>query len=180
MRRAFTLIELIVVIVVLAILAGAAIVRYYDYGEKARQSADLGSLGGINSALNQRYLAHRMNDSASTTWITLPTHVAPAMQLDALPTGITVDNNQFVDQRGNRYDFIAETATTPARIVQVAAGSGGGSTPGAPASGGAGGSGGSGGGGGTGGGAAALPPSLFPVLVAPVLLIRARRAGAAP
>lgn len=178
MRRAFTLVELIVVIVVLAILSGAAIVRYYDYGEKAKQSADMGSLGAINEALNQRYLAHRLHDVPQASWVTLPAHVAPALEFDALPNGITIDDAQFVDQRGNRYDLIPETATSPARIA--IAGVVGSGSPGAPASGGAGGSGGGGGGtgGGTTGGAAAMPAAVIPVLLGPILLLRPRRPGA--
>ena len=178
MRRGFTLIELIVVIVVLAILAGAAIVRYYDYGEKAKLSADLGSLGALNEALNQQYLAHRMNGTAAAGWITLPAHVAPALQFDALPSGIRIDSNQFVDQRGNRYDLIAETVSAPARIALASVGSSGsGSTPGSASSGGASG-GGSSSGGGTSGGAAAVPSGIVPVLLAPVLLMRPRRPSA--
>ncbi len=178
MRRAFTLVELVVVIVVLAILAGAAIVRYYDYGDKAKESADLGSLGAINEALNQQYLAHRLHDVAAPSWITLPAHVAPALQFDALPNGITIEGAQFVDQRGLRYDLTPETATSPARIAVGATVSGGAGSPGAPASGGAGGGGG-GGGGGTSGGIAAMPIALAPGLLAIVLLMRPRRPGAA-
>jgi prepilin-type N-terminal cleavage/methylation domain-containing protein len=177
MRRAFTLIELIVVIVVLAILAGAAIVRYYDYGDRAKTSADMGALGGINEALNQRYLAHRMSDSPSTVWLTLPAHVAPALEFDVLPAGITIQGDRFVDQRGNQYEFIAETLDAPARITLASAGTGGSSgTPGAAASGGAGGSGGSGGG--ASGGAAVIPAGAVPLVLAPVLLMRPRRRGA--
>lgn len=175
MRRGFTLIELVVVIVVLAILSGAAIVRYYDYGERAKASADAGALGGINEALNQRYLANRMNDAAASQWITQAAQVAPALQFDALPAGIMIENNQFVDQRGNRYELIAETATSPARINAVAIAN----SPASPASGGAGGGGGGGAGGGSGGpgpgGAAAIPPAVVPLILAPILLVRPRR-----
>jgi len=178
MRRAFTLVELIVVIVVLAILSGAAIVRYYDYAEHAKQSADIGSLGAINEALNQRYLAHRLHDVPQAYWVTLPAHVAPALEFDALPNGITIDDAQFVDQRGIRYDLIAETADSPARIA--IAGFVDASVPGAPASGGAGNDGGGGGGtdAGTTGGAAAMPAAVIPVLLGPILLLRPRRPAA--
>lgn len=177
MRRAFTLVELIVVIVVLAILSGAALVRYYDYSDKAKESADTGALGAINEALNQRYLAHRLHASPQSDWITQPAHVAPALEFDALPTGIVIQNNQFVDQRGNRYTLTPETESTPARIALVATDPGGSEGPGAPASGGAGGSGGGGGGGAT-GGAAALPVQALPALLVPVLLVRPRRSAA--
>lgn len=164
MRRAFTLIELIVVIVVLAILSGAAIVRYYDHADKARSAADSGALAAINEALNQKYLANRMNNAPSASWVTLPAHVAPALEFDALPSGISIDGAQFVDQRGNRYDLIAETATAPARIALAAAG-------GSAGSGGAGGgSGTSGGGSGGGAGAASIHPALALALLAPFAL----------
>lgn len=175
MRRAFTLVELIVVIVVLAILSGAAIVRYYDYTDKARESADAGALGGINEALNQKYLANRMADAPQSAWVTLPAHVALALEFDALPFGIVINNGEFVDQRGNRYELIPETVSSPARIAPAAAGAGGGGAPGAPASGGAGGGGGAGGAGGGGSGAAAIPPQAVPVIFAALLGIRPRR-----
>lgn len=169
MRRAFTLIELIVVIVVLAILSGAAIVRYYDHADKARSAADSGALAAINEALNQKYLANRMNNAPSASWVTLPAHVAPALEFDALPSGISIDGAQFVDQRGNRYDLIAETATAPARIALAAAGGSAGS--GSAGSGGAGGgSGASGGGSGGGAGAASIHPALALALLAPFVL----------
>lgn len=174
MRRAFTLIELIVVIVVLAILSGAAIVRYYDHADRARSAADSGALAGINEALNQKYLANRMNNAPSASWVTLPAHVAPALEFDALPLGISIDGAQFVDQRGNRYDFIAETATAPARIALAAAGGSAGSGSagsGSAGSGGAGsGSGGSAGGSGGGAGAASIHPALALALLAPFAL----------
>lgn len=166
MRRAFTLIELIVVIVVLAILSGAAIVRYYDHADRARSAADSGALAGINEALNQKYLANRMNNAPSASWVTLPAHVAPALEFDALPLGISIDGAQFIDQRGNRYDFIAETATAPARIALAAAGGAAGSGSGGGAA--SGGSGGSGGGGGA--GAASIHPVLALALLAPFVL----------
>jgi prepilin-type N-terminal cleavage/methylation domain-containing protein len=176
MRRGFTLVELIVVIVVLAILSGAAIVRYYDYTDHARHAADAGSLGGINEALNQKYLANRMADAPQSAWVTLPAHVAPALEFDALPFGIVIDNGEFVDQRGNRYELIPETVSSPARIAVASAGAGGAGGPGAPGSGGAGGE---GGGGGTTGGAAAIPPQAIPLILGAMLLPRPRREGGA-
>jgi prepilin-type N-terminal cleavage/methylation domain-containing protein len=180
MRRGFTLVELIVVIVVLAILSGAAIVRYYDHAGKAKDAADAGALGGINEALNHKHLANRMADAPQSAWVTLPAHVAPALEFDALPFGIVIQNGEFVDQRGNRYQLIPETATSPARIALASTGAGGGGGPGAPGSGGAGGGAGAGGGGGgTTGGAAAIPPQAIPVILGALLLGRPRREGGA-
>jgi len=126
-RRGFTLIELVVVIVVLAILGGVAIMRYHDVAPQAKAAADSGSLAGINEALNQKYLANRVNNAGPSSWITSPNQVAAVMHWDQLPHGITLSNSQFVDQRGNSYAFEAETASNSARIVAAAAGAGSGS-----------------------------------------------------
>lgn len=176
----FTLIELIVVIVVLAILSGAAIVRYYDMAGSARTSADMGSLAGINEALNQKYLDNRMNSATASAWITTPGQVASVMQWDSLPHGITISNGQFVDQRGNSYAFVAETQTSPARIA--VSGAGGGAGAGAGGSGGSGsgsGSGGSGGGSGGSGGAGAIPEAALVMIALAPWLGRKRRGDAA-
>lgn len=121
--RGFTLIELIVVIVVLAILSGVAVLKYHDMAPQARASADRGALAGINEALNQRFLANRAT-GATSGWITDPSQVASVMHWDQLPAGITINGNQFVDQRGNAYAFHPETATSPARVSNAAGGSG--------------------------------------------------------
>ena len=51
MRRAFTLIELIVVIVILAILAGVAIPRYVNQSEQAKTAKLQDYLGKVRSAV---------------------------------------------------------------------------------------------------------------------------------
>ena len=112
-----------------------------------------------------------MADAGESEWVTLPAHVAPALEFDALPFGIVINNGEFVDQRGNRYRFFAETVSSPARIGLAAAGSGG--TGGA---GGGGGGGGAGGGGGGGAGAAAVHPLVALALLAP-WAFRPKRAG---
>lgn len=50
-RKGFTLIELIAVIVVLVILAGVALPKYFDYSERAKESAVRGTLGGVRSGV---------------------------------------------------------------------------------------------------------------------------------
>jgi prepilin-type N-terminal cleavage/methylation domain-containing protein len=142
-RRAFTLIELVAVLLVLAILGGIAIPRYINNAQRAKDSADEGALAGMSAALNSTYMSNRSTDADSSKWITTIAAIAPAMETKALPQGWTVDSNQLIDLRGNRYDFIPETAQSAARIVSTTAGSPGGS-------GGAGGSGGTGGSGGSG------------------------------
>ncbi len=120
--RAFTLIELIVVIVLLALLAGFAMQRYIDYTSQARQSSDQASISAIKSALSYAFVDHRLNNTGAGTWVTTVGDIATTMDPPALPSGITVVGTQLQDQRGNLYDFIAESAAGPAR-VQLAAGS---------------------------------------------------------
>jgi len=122
--RAFTLIELVAVIVVLAILSGVAIPKYLDYSSRAKISADTASIAGINTALNSAFLQHRLDSTASSGWVSAITQVAAQMETDALPSGIIIDSGQLVDQRGNRYNFTAETAAEPALVVLVVSGGG--------------------------------------------------------
>lgn len=123
--RAFTLIELIAVIVVLAVLAGVALPRYFSYRDAALEAADAGALGGIAAAFNHAHLYHRMMDSPSSQWITSLTDIASAMETGMLPTGLMIQGELLYDQRGNAYFLIAETATTPARLVPYTDGGGG-------------------------------------------------------
>jgi len=116
LARAFTLIELICVIVVLAILSAVAIPKFINYSTNAATSADKGSIAGINTALNQQFLKNRVDAATSGSWITAVTQIKDAMHTDALPTGITIVGSQLKDQRGNFYDFTAETSTSPAAV----------------------------------------------------------------
>jgi type II secretory pathway pseudopilin PulG len=120
--HAFTLVELIVIIVVLSILSGVAIGKYIDYTARAKQAADQGSIGAIRSALTYAFVQHRVNNDPPANWIAAPTDVASTFQPPTLPDGITISGTQFLDRRGNFYDFTAETASLPARVT-LAAGS---------------------------------------------------------
>lgn len=115
-RPGFTFIELVAVIVVLGILAGVALPKYISYRDKANKSADEASLAGIRSALNDRYMSNRSNDASSTSWVTEATQVAAVMEGGKLPDGITLNGAMLQDRRGNTYVFVAETATTPAKL----------------------------------------------------------------
>jgi len=118
-RRAFTLVELVAVMVVLAILSGVAIPRYFDYADRARESADQAALGGIATALSDVHTRHRALDAPANQMITQPSQVASVMDTGQLPSGITLDGNQFIDQRGYRYTLTPETEDQPARLVVV-------------------------------------------------------------
>lgn len=118
-RDAFTLIELIAVLVVLAVLSGVALPRYFDYSARAKESADSASIAAINTALNDRFLQNRLADADAASWITDPQDVASVMEGEELPFGITLDNQQFTDQRGLTYDFVAETESAPARLGEI-------------------------------------------------------------
>jgi len=63
-RTGFTLIELIAVIVVLAILAGVAMPRYFDYADRAKESATMGSLGGVRAGIANFYANAAINGEA--------------------------------------------------------------------------------------------------------------------
>lgn len=136
-RFAFTLIELVAVILVLAILGGIAIPRYLNHSQRAKDAADAGAFAGINTALGQTFMSNRSSGADSSRWVMSIGSIAGVMETGALPNGWSVDGAQLVDQRGNRYDFTAETVDMQARIILPGSPSGGGS--------GGGGSGGSGG-----------------------------------
>jgi len=87
-RRAFTLIELIVIIVVLAILDGVAIPKYIDYTANAKASAAKGTLGAVRTAIGNFYA-----NSALTGTPAYPTLV----QLQTLGTVMqeAIPNNPY-------------------------------------------------------------------------------------
>ena len=162
-RRAFTLIELVAVIVVLAILGGVAIPKFINSADRARTSADESALASMNTALTSAYMSHRANDAPSTQWITSIDTIARSLETGKLPEGWTVDDSQLVDQRGNLYNFIAETDTAAARIAL--------STGEPPVvAGGAGGGGGGAGGGGGGAPAGARSPADIQAMTAAQLI----------
>lgn len=70
LARAFTLVELIVVIVVLAILSGVAIPKYFDYAQKAKESACKGTLGAVRSGI-ANFHANSIVSNGAATWPTL-------------------------------------------------------------------------------------------------------------
>jgi len=114
--RGFSLIELIAVMVVLAILAGVALPRYIDYSSDAKEAADEASLGGIKTALQHAYMNHQVEDAPEDEWITSVYDIADVMETGELPKGITISNGRLVDQRGNEYTLVPQTADSSARI----------------------------------------------------------------
>ncbi len=119
-RRAFTLIELVAVMVVLAILSAVAIPRYFDYADQAKESADIASINDIGIALSNAHLQHRLNKSPSNEWITSVTMIAPWMETQELPLGITINGVRLEDQRTYQYTLTAETIDEPAKLTVVA------------------------------------------------------------
>ncbi len=83
-RRAFTLIELIAVIVVLAILAGVAIPRYFDYTDRARTSAVLGTVGNVRTGIANFFANSSIAGTPAFPTLIQLTTTGTVMQ-DALP-----------------------------------------------------------------------------------------------
>ncbi len=92
--RAFTLIELIAVIVVLAILSGVALPKFFDYSSKAKESACMGALGGVRSAI--------MNFHSNSVVESIDTGATPAYPtLTELETTGTVMQDTIPDNPYN-------------------------------------------------------------------------------
>jgi prepilin-type N-terminal cleavage/methylation domain-containing protein len=120
MRRAFTLIELIVVIVVVAILVGVALPKFFNWSDEAKAADDQASLGAVNAALAMAFAAHRMQEAAAAAWVDEVADVPALMEGGALPDAFTViDADTIEDQRGNRYDLNQETAAASAYFELV-------------------------------------------------------------
>ncbi len=123
-NRGFTLIELLATMMVIAVLGGVAMSRYFDWSDQARE-ADESSMAGIRTALQLAYMDHRVRRAPAGEWITSINDIASVMQTRQLPHGITITGGQLEDQRGNKFDLTAETATDPA-ILELDSGGGGG------------------------------------------------------
>ena len=122
-RRAFTLIELVAVMVVLAVLSAVAIPKYFDYADQAKESADVASINDIGIAIGNAHLQHKLINAPTNEWITTVTMIAPLMETNELPLGITISGTRLVDQRGFEYTLTAETANEPG-MLNVVAGTG--------------------------------------------------------
>ena len=115
-RRAFTLIELVAVIAVIGILTAVALPRFFDWSADSRSSAADGSLAGITTALEMAYVHNRMADAGSTEWVLAITDLADTLNTGQLPEGVTIAGVHLVDQEGQQYALVPETATSPASL----------------------------------------------------------------
>lgn len=106
--------------VVLAILSGIALPRYFDYRERAMESADEGALGAIATAFSEGYTRRRAYDSPNAEWITQISDVEAALETGELPSGLLIRGDRIIDQRGFEYELSPETAFEPARLTVVA------------------------------------------------------------
>jgi len=104
-KKAFTLIELVMIIVILGILAAVAIPKYFDIQTSAKVSAEKGVLGGIRAGIASYYA----NQCATAT-------CAYPSSLDAATTGscsaTNVCFNTVLSQGGITSDWTKASATT--------------------------------------------------------------------
>jgi prepilin-type N-terminal cleavage/methylation domain-containing protein len=108
-RRAFTLVELIAVIVVLAILAGVAIPRYFDYTDRARTSAVLGTVGNVRTAIANYYANTSISGTPAFPTLAQLTTVGTVMQ-DAMPRNPY--NNSSAVRAATSVEAAARTVTS--------------------------------------------------------------------
>jgi type II secretory pathway pseudopilin PulG len=110
-------VELIVVIVIVSILVGVALPRYFDHSSRAKESADVGAIAAISTALKLAYMSHRMTEAPAALWIDDVDDIPAIMSDGVLPDGITIAAGKLVDQRGNTYTLTAESAASAAMIT---------------------------------------------------------------
>ncbi len=108
-QEGFTLIELVVVIVLLGILAAAAIPKYLDLSDKAKEAADKGYLGGLRSATVLIYASNVLYD----------TTVVHGGLTNNWPTEATV-SNQMTESYAWQYWTAAAPAYNPTNGVWTA------------------------------------------------------------
>jgi general secretion pathway protein G len=124
-RSAFTLIELIAVIVVLAILSGVAVPRYFDYADRAKESALKGTLNGVRAGVANFHADQAINGSAQYPTLTQLTTVGTVMQeeipanpfnndnsVEAVASLADAQNRVVTGTSGWRY-YVDNTATPP-------------------------------------------------------------------
>ncbi len=115
--RGFTLIELVVVIVIIAILVGIALPKYYDHSAAAKESADVAAIAGMNTALRLAYMDHRMTEAPPSQWIDDVDDLPEIMNHQRLPEGVSIVAGKIVDQRGNSYTLVPETAAQAGTLI---------------------------------------------------------------
>lgn len=103
MKKAFTLVELVMVIVIIGILAAVAIPRFVDLSSQAKDGATKGALGGLRSGIAIFYASQAAAGSAR--W---PTSAA---EIRDIMNGVTPPN--------------ALAASSVATVISIVAGTGG-------------------------------------------------------
>lgn len=92
-NRGFTLIELVMIIVILGILTVVAIPKYIDMRERALQSAGMGIVGAMQSALSAHIADHHLR---GTEWVKNGKQVMEQLLEDGfeVPDGLKYDEKK--------------------------------------------------------------------------------------
>jgi len=121
-RRGFTLIELVMIIVILGLLAIVAVPRYIDLRERALQSAGLGCVSAMQSALSLHIADHHLK---GTPWVKSGQQLMDELMEESseVPEGVVYDAQKdrwFLKEQPDHYaQFLPadDAQGLPPRIV---------------------------------------------------------------
>jgi len=107
-RRAFTLIELMIVVAILALLAGLAIARFGSLLDKSKEGATRGELSSLRSALYIYYSDNTFYPTDDLSSLTENKHYIDNIPLAMLP-GTDLPENRHVTVGNSTFTAITGT-----------------------------------------------------------------------